>query len=69
MSRTNDPLGDIIREARREALRDAVQMFEDAQKISCGCPESRLCNHETEIDAYQTAAGMLEDLLDSKEYK
>lgn len=40
-----------------------VKMFVEAQNISCGCPESRLCNHEREIEAYSTAAGMIEDQM------
>lgn len=54
---------------RRETLADMVKMFEEAQNISCGCPESRLCNHEREIEAYQTAAGMIEDVINDEERK
>lgn len=56
-------------EIRRKTMQDMVDMFVEAQNISCGCPESRLCNHDREIEAYSTAAGMIEDVIHDEERK
>lgn len=66
----NDPLDDFAFRIRMDVLEEVRDMFEKARsEFSCGCPESRLCNHESELDGYDTAESMVHDLMENYKRK
>lgn len=63
----NDPQEVYEQAIRIDELKRVADMFLKAvDEHSCGCPESRLCNHEAEIAGYETAESMVFDLIEQR---
>ncbi len=66
----NDPIEQLMFEVRIKTLKEVAREFEKCRReFSCGCPESRLCNHQAELDGYETAQSIVEDWFIDEEKK
>lgn len=60
---SNDPLREFEKSVQIKTLQEMIRTLQGyLQDFSCGCPESRLCNHP-ENDGVEHAISMVEDEL------
>ena len=66
----NDPIEQMLFEERIKTLKEVASFFEETRRqFDCGCLESRLCNHQAELDGYETAQSLIIDWYMHEEEK